>query len=200
MILRPVLLPIAATPELPPRERVAEQSRCARIALAECARLSGGPASDWNKDANGAPSPNAGWHWSIAHSRDWAAAVISREPVGVDVERIRPRREGLFDQVADEDEWYAIGGRTWDLFFRMWTAKEAVLKANGAGIGWLRHSQVNDVLESGRWRLSFRGRRWEIEHYLFSDHVAAITCDGATAHWTLLEIPPAGSIADPARE
>jgi len=247
MILRPVLLPIAALPALSTRERVAEQSRLARIALTECARLSGGPASDWNKDANGAPSPNDGWHWSIAHSREWAAAVISREPVGIDVERIRPRREGLFDQVAGEDEWNAIGGRTWNLFFRMWTAKEAVLKANRAGIGWLRECRVvesgsqlplpvreragvrvnpfdaltphpasplkgrgveplvpdNPAISSSpvpRMSMRFRNHKWQVEHHLFSDQVAAITCDGATVQWTMLETPPASSTTDPARE
>jgi phosphopantetheinyl transferase len=190
MILRPVLLPIAVTTAASPQDRVAEQSRRARLALVECARISGAPEIGWTKDANGAPQANNSWHWSIAHTREWSAAIVAREPVGIDVEKIRPRREALFDHVASDEEWNRIGGRSWECFFRMWTAKEAVLKACGCGIGWLLECMATKTLPTDRWALEFRDRDWQVEHFAFADHIAAVTCNEATVQWQIGDSTP----------
>lgn len=133
------------------------------------------------------PQPNDGWHWSIAHTREWAAAVVSREPAGIDLEKIRPRREGVFESVASANEWQGVGERSWDSFFRMWTAKEAVLKANGKGIGWLLECVFLEITSSVHCTLRFRNRDWHVEHFLFSDHVAAVTCNDVMVQWQMSE-------------
>lgn len=142
-VVHVVILPISDVESLPPPQRARRQSELARVALRRCAELAGAPLEGWTKDANDVPQPQHGWHWSIAHKPTMAVAAIARVPVGVDVERIVPRRnEGLFDHVADEDEWRIMGGRSWHSFYRLWTAKEAVLKANGVGIGSLGKCRV----------------------------------------------------------
>jgi|GEM_PF-2402404 len=117
-------------------EQVALQREAAASALAHCAKLVGAPATGWEKNADGAPIPNQGFYWSISHKPQWAAAVIADSPVGIDIEHIAPRRDKLiFDELADEEEWSLMPDRSWESFFMLWTAKEAVLKANGEGIG-----------------------------------------------------------------
>lgn len=93
------------------------------------------------KPALAGPWSGAGWHFNLAHSGDLALLAVTRSgPVGVDVERIRPvtdasrlvsrffsRREDAAFRALSEDQKPAA-------FFRLWTRKEAWLKATGEGI------------------------------------------------------------------
>ena len=65
-------------------------------------------------------------YWSLSHKSRYVAAVVGPTPVGIDLEEIVPRSEGLHDHVAREEEW-ALADRSWETFFRYWTAKEAVM-------------------------------------------------------------------------
>jgi 4'-phosphopantetheinyl transferase len=90
----------------------------------------------------------AGVRFSLARSEGLALIAVSREPVGVDLERIRPRR-GLADLAASrfparEAARIAGGccGPPTVSFYRHWTAKEAYLKAAGLGLAGLRTVEV----------------------------------------------------------
>ena len=189
MILQPVLIRIPEDNTLSGPERVVRQREYARRALAACAELRGIRNVDWIKDENNVPQPCAGHHWSVSHKPRWAAAVIANGPVGIDIEHVKPRRANLFDQVADENEWSVVGGRSWPAFFRVWTAKEAVLKANGVGIGKLSACQVVESLGDGHLALDYNGRTWHVRHFLHGDHVAAVTADEDAAIWHVHDGP-----------
>jgi 4'-phosphopantetheinyl transferase len=93
-------------------------------------------------DAQGKPRIVGGPEFNLSHSGDVAlVAVGGDEPLGVDVELVRPvpelrgiaeshfaseEREALFQ--VDERE------RT-EAFYRCWTRKEAFVKATGSGVG-----------------------------------------------------------------
>lgn len=76
-------------------------------------------------------------HFSLSHSRSHFAIALAHRPIGVDVEDTG--REVDWMSVArrffSEDEHRALAGLPDDiarrLFFRWWTAKEAVVKAEG---------------------------------------------------------------------
>ena len=97
----------------------------------------------------GAPLPTAsGWHWSITHDRSLVAGAVWRDcPVGVDVEHIALRRRVLVERVAGVEE-RAILGETTERpldalgFARLWTSKEAVLKAERIGLPGMNECQV----------------------------------------------------------
>ena len=185
-ILRPVLIAIPPSDELSGAQRVARQRHYARQALKHCAELRGAPQDGWEQDANDVPLPNAGFHWSVAHKPLWAAAVISDKPVGIDLEHIKPRREELFDDAGKPEEWALLGERTWPAFFRLWTAKEAVLKAHGIGMaGWDRCSLAEEI-DDRHLRLLFAGRSATVEHHYHQEHVAAVTTGGASTEWNLI--------------
>jgi len=162
---------IERTPEAVQRQRVT-----ARDALKLCARELGAPTDGWSQSPDGAPIPNNGWHWSISHKRSWAGAVISRDPIGLDIEAIQPRHNDLYGKVGSDREWDRLGGRTWDNFFTLWTAKEATLKANGVGIGLLSECRIERVeSDVGPHMIaSFAEQSWRIEHVYFNGHVAAV--------------------------
>lgn len=184
-ILRPVLIAIPPIDGLRTPEQVQRQRDYARRALRRSAELSGAPLEGWTQDPDGRPLPNDGWHWSISHKRQWAAGVVSRAPVGIDIEHVIPRRdEALFDVIADAEEWAIIGGRSWENFYRIWTAKEAVLKANGFGIGKLSACRLCGSLADARLLVSLSGSSFLIEHCSGSRHLAAVTVTGKRPDWT----------------
>jgi 4'-phosphopantetheinyl transferase len=79
--------------------------------------------------------------FNISHSGDWAiVAAAKRREVGVDLERIDPKRAdgAIVARFFAADERSALGllsGDAWrEGFFRCWTRKEAYLKAVGDGL------------------------------------------------------------------
>jgi 4'-phosphopantetheinyl transferase len=83
----------------------------------------------------------SGWHFNLAHSLDLALLAVTRSgPVGVDVERIRPLRDvdqlvSRFFSPRESAAFQALPAEQKpDAFFRLWTRKEAWLKATGEGI------------------------------------------------------------------
>jgi phosphopantetheinyl transferase len=187
MILQPVLMPVPGGDTLPAPQRVVEQRRVARRALAECARLCGIPERDWPQDDAGVPQPAGGYYWSISHKPLWAAAVIADRPVGIDIEHIKPRHPDLFDAIATPEEWALLGERSWEAFFRLWTAKEATLKANSRGISGLGVCPLERVIDASHLTISYEGQTWTIEHCRHGEHVAAVTAgtDGVAWHVVL---------------
>lgn len=178
MILRPVLIAIPDDSHLCRPKRRQRQREYARMALRESARLSDAPQEGYVQDDRDVPLPNQGFYWSISHTRGMAAGVVAREPVGIDVEAMTPRRDGLFEMVGCDEEWMLLGGRNWDNFFLLFTAKEATLKAHGKGIGYLRECRLN-LVEKQACSIFFDGTSTSIKHARLVEHLAAVTATSA---------------------
>ncbi len=149
---------------------------------------------EFERDAHGKPrlaGAQAGaLEFSLSHSAALAVIAVSRTaPVGVDVELVESITDS--DAIARRhfagEEWHALdrlaGDARVDAFYRIWTRKEAYLKATGMG---LRHAldrfSVNHVREDAR--------------LLHIDGDAA-----AVASWTLVNLqldrPYVGALATP---
>lgn len=75
-------------------------------------------------------------HFNLSHSGALTLCALSARPVGVDLECIRPRREGLFRYALTDkeyDQFAALGG-DWPAFYTLWTRKEAWCKYTGLGL------------------------------------------------------------------
>ncbi len=189
MIIQPILTQIARDDSLIGRENVQRQRTTARRALSMCAEQCGGPEGPWEQDANRVPLPNGGWYWSISHKPLMAGAVISDESVGIDIEHIKPRgREDLWDRLANVGEWEVAGERSWEMFFRLWTAKEATLKANSRGIGGFEECRIVAVPNRTHIECEYGGAPWQIEHYYHAEHIAAVTAGGLDVQWHVEEL------------
>jgi 4'-phosphopantetheinyl transferase len=88
-----------------------------------------------------APVSAAPFHFSFSHSRGLGLCAVSRfAPLGVDVERIRPMPEmaeigAAFCAVQENALLNAAPPeKKLEVFFSIWTRKEAYLKATGEGI------------------------------------------------------------------
>ena len=121
-------------------------------------------------------------YWSLSHKSRFVAAVVGPTPIGIDIEEIRPRKEGLYAYVAGESEW-ALADRSWETFFRYWTAKEAVLKAVGVGISRLRKARIHAILGQDYLLVDYDSHLWPVRHFRFQDHIVALMHDDHEVVW-----------------
>ena len=167
--------------------RVEMQRRRALAALRCSEKESGAQLARIEKNAEDAPVASNGWHWSISHTRDYSAGVVSRTPIGIDIEPIRVKRLEVVTSVASDDErsmFDEFGPRE---LVRVWTAKEAVLKKAGVGLLELSSARVVSVPNDTCLVISHRGRRHLAHQWERSGHVAAISSDDEgdlEVHWT----------------
>ena len=104
-------------------------------------------------------------HFNLSHSGSLALCALSDAPVGVDIEVLRPRREGLAQRILSPEElaWYQNHGEDPAVLLTLWTRKEALCKKNGTGLTF----PVRDIqppLPGSPWGepaiTSFRGEDW----------------------------------------
>jgi 4'-phosphopantetheinyl transferase len=199
MKLHPVILPLTTEEQrLRGRARLQTQSRRAREALARCCEASGVRLGPLEKDDRNIPLPFHGTFWSLSHKPRFVAAVVGPAPIGIDIEEITPRTEGLHDYIASKAEW-ALADRSWETFFRFWTAKEAVLKAVGVGLAHLKKARIDAILDTDNLIVDYASRPWHVGHFRFQNHIVSLTHDGHAIAWNLVLEPhaPDNSVSVP---
>ncbi len=106
----------------------------------ELARRLGGDAAGIRLHYNGTGKPlHPHIHFNISHSGDCLAMAFDQAaPVGIDVERIRPRArlESLAARIMAPEQFAAFRARQCpdDEFYACWCAAEALVKCAGTGI------------------------------------------------------------------
>lgn len=80
-----------------------------------------------------------GIHFNLSHSGSWLCLAFHHAPVGVDIERICPRKrfEGLAARIMVPEQWrlFRERGCSTEEFYACWCAAEALVKQAGSGIG-----------------------------------------------------------------
>jgi 4'-phosphopantetheinyl transferase len=125
--------------------------------------------------------------FNLSHTKDMVACVVSLNSVcGVDVERIRPMKDmaGIAETVfsnAEVSSLHALDEADRpDTFFKIWTLKEAYIKAIGQGLA----APLKDIsfdIEAPFIRASFNGEElnntgWQFHHRKpISTHHLAVT-------------------------
>jgi phosphopantetheine--protein transferase-like protein len=94
------------------------------------------PLPDFRYNDHGKPYIPAMPEFSLSHCPEAVAAAVADTPVGIDIERMRHPSEALLRRVMNEQEQLQIqkAKQQDEMFIRLWTRKEALLKKNGTGI------------------------------------------------------------------
>lgn len=90
-------------------------------------------------------------HFNVSHSGELLLCGVGPEPLGVDIERVRPRRAGLARYVLSDGEygWYRARGESWEALYTLWTLKEARCKCTGEGLSRPPREIAVPLLEPG---------------------------------------------------
>jgi 4'-phosphopantetheinyl transferase len=128
-------------------------------------------------DQHGKPYlPNREYHFSIAHSGGSVAVAISRSEIGLDLE---PQRS--LDHLALAKRFFSPEEASWlernsdpSQFFRLWTCREAAVKADGRGLAQLL-GQMSVLAtppdEVGCTRVCIGTREWSAWHLVDSSRL-----------------------------
>lgn len=182
----PVILKVPVEKQsLTGRDSVRFLRQYARQAVIASAQKIGVDLPIFEKDNDGAPIPSNGVFWSLSHKPEYVAGVTSDNPVGIDVERIRPVQPSLVNRVIDNDERQLAGMISDALFYRFWTAKEAVLKAVGVGLKGLSQCRICRIIDHTTLVVFYRQQHWMIEHAYYDNHVVSIVNQDHAVQWIL---------------
>jgi 4'-phosphopantetheinyl transferase len=118
-----------------------------------------GEPGDFLYNENGKPYLENKPYFSISHCKEGIAVAVDNHPIGIDIEAIRHAERDLIERVMNTNERAGMDDRT---FTRLWTQKEAVVKAEGVGIQ--SFEQLQNLLNNSEWRL----KTVETEKYIYS--------------------------------
>lgn len=102
-----------------------------------------------------------GISFNLSHAGIYVAAAIGKEAVGIDVEGGRATSERIAARCHPQElNWYEAGNQ--DKFYRLWTAKESVMKRDGRGIamGLDSFSIFSEELRDEIYSLPLDGDYW----------------------------------------
>lgn len=126
------------------RETLRQQELVVGGLLVESLRACGMDAAgniEISVEPHGKPilSPPSRLHFNLSHSHGVALCVVGDAPCGCDVERVSSFDDALARHALTEGEYRllqtAVGEPARrEMFFRLWTRKEAFLKAVGRGL------------------------------------------------------------------
>ena len=88
--------------------------------------------------------------YNLSHSGEYVALVMSSVPVGIDIEKLRSGQENLVKRFFSEEEaGWLLKSFGDSAFTRMWTRKEAFIKARGIGMRMPLEgfSTITDVIQ-----------------------------------------------------
>ncbi|MDT2010941.1 4'-phosphopantetheinyl transferase family protein [Carnobacterium divergens] len=118
--------------------------------------------------------------FNISHSNEFVACSVSSKPIGIDIEKIEDSNIDSIATVLHENEKQCIASKNnykekRDLFFKIWTLKEAFSKKIGLGLSYPLNEYYFSFFDNGKiivhseWENSCNFRSYGLHNsYVFS--------------------------------
>ena len=106
------------------------------------------PFTDFEIAEGGKPMlPDQPLHFSISYSDDTVAVALAPHPVGLDIERVRPMRDGFAARWMTEEEQAAIAAShdPDTALLECWVRREAAVKRSGEGLHYRKDIDTADT-------------------------------------------------------
>ena len=115
--------------------------------------------------------------FNVSHSGEYLAIAISAHPLGIDIQKTKEIKDGMFKKVVQPEEQPLIGNDRQKDFLRLWTLKESFVKAEGKGL----QISMKDYFfekEDGFYRVNYCGQRmpwtFNMEEALIEDYFISV--------------------------
>ncbi len=102
------------------------------------------------------------YYWSVSHSFHYVAFSLSDTLTGIDIAEIEARDDTLF-ATHSEEEYRILWGVSWLNFYRLWTAKEAIIKASGWKLDDMSEIELREISEDSISIFGFREKIYKIK-------------------------------------
>jgi len=132
---------------------------------------------EFNK--NGKPNITGVPYYSISHSENTWAIIFSDAPCGLDLQyNKKAKLEKIAVKLYQEDEQESANRLGIDEFFRIWSRREALIKAVGSSVFYDAPSTMGDsaIYEGAMWRIYDISLGTEIRS---DDNAGATSSDGS---------------------
>ena len=110
-----------------------------------------------------------GAFFNLSHSGDLAALAVAETEIGVDVEKIKPINAKTLNSVLSETERLSVSSD--EDFFKVWTAKESLLKCVGSGL--IR--RLTDVPSTPDGEINYLGEKYFSRSLSVKGHIFCVT-------------------------
>lgn len=126
---------------------------------------------------NGKPSllNENGPYISLTHSDLYSAAVVSNVPVGIDIEKVKDYNQKIVDRFFTQEDKLRIQltdeTHKNEIFFKMWTFKEAIAKALDIPV-----ANILDKISYGQ--NEYEGRYFKCDHAFMDGMIITIVEEG----------------------
>lgn len=121
--------------------------------------------------------------FSASYSDRWLFLAFSEEKIWVDIEQVKPRSTSLLDKWSEELQ--LLWEENWDNFYRLWTAKEALLKATDTeNLDQIWNIQLVKVKNTSEQScqvhfdkilfLELKNQQYEVRSFCYEDLIGAV--------------------------
>ena len=146
------------------------------------------------QNAQGKPYLPQGPCFNLSHSGAYVILGVSAHETGVDIERIGPFEDKVARRCYTEAELaWLYAQRDASAFYRLWTAKESIMKASGLGFAMPPESFSVLPVEEG-WHM-VAGRPWFLRWHTLAGHALCSAC-ASDAEVRLVRVSRAELMAD----
>ncbi|MCH5196644.1 MAG: 4'-phosphopantetheinyl transferase superfamily protein [Oscillospiraceae bacterium] len=170
---------IISTKYIPKSEQHAHAHSLLSCALREYGidYVSGATPMVYGEQGKPALAEHPGVHFNISHADGISAVVVSENECGIDCEPVRRHNPRVAERVCSESEQAMLKAASESerdlLFFRLWTLKEAYVKALGKGLSFpMREAEF--AFDDDRIKTEISGCMFS--QYIIDNELVAAVC------------------------